>query len=210
MLGALSWWLGGLSCQGSDREGIPGGQAEEKMTSSVKGRAWATPRREPAGLTRPPPATRAAGGLSVRGHGRPLQRPARPGHRQQQAPCQSRPPAPALHFPGRAALRGGAWEKACVPAGVCPRAQPPSPVLWAPLLRRAASVRKRQSASASRCSTWTAGPGAGCTPPSRTCWGRACTTTSRWGGRRGGVPAQVPQTGLGSLSPPPPEQRAPP
>ncbi|KAM5313750.1 interferon-related developmental regulator 2 isoform 2-T2 [Glossophaga mutica] len=46
-------------------------------------------------------------------------------------------------------------------------------------LSRAASARRRRSASASRCSTWTAGPGAGFTPPLRMCWGRACTTTSR-------------------------------
>uniref|UniRef100_A0AC11BS58 Interferon related developmental regulator 2 n=1 Tax=Ovis aries TaxID=9940 RepID=A0AC11BS58_SHEEP len=44
---------------------------------------------------------------------------------------------------------------------------------------RAASVRRRPSASASRCSTWTAGLGAGSTPPSRMRWVPGCTTTSR-------------------------------
>ncbi|XP_021542688.1 interferon-related developmental regulator 2 isoform X4 [Neomonachus schauinslandi] len=44
---------------------------------------------------------------------------------------------------------------------------------------RAVSVRKSLSALASRCSMWTAGPGAVSMPPSRTCWDRACTTTSR-------------------------------
>ncbi|XP_019579343.2 interferon-related developmental regulator 2 isoform X3 [Rhinolophus sinicus] len=50
----------------------------------------------------------------------------------------------------------------------------PCCTLW-----RAATVKKRQSASASRCSTWTAGLGVGSMAPSRTCWGQACTTTSR-------------------------------
>ncbi|XP_019656604.1 interferon-related developmental regulator 2 isoform X3 [Ailuropoda melanoleuca] len=44
---------------------------------------------------------------------------------------------------------------------------------------RAVSVRKNPSASASRCSMWTAGLGAVSMPPSRTCWDQACTTTSR-------------------------------
>ncbi|XP_026356677.1 interferon-related developmental regulator 2 isoform X2 [Ursus maritimus] len=44
---------------------------------------------------------------------------------------------------------------------------------------RAVSVRKSPSASASRCSMWTAGLGAVSMPPSRTCWDQACTTTSR-------------------------------
>lgn len=76
--------------------------------------------------------------------------------------------------------------RTCVLVGVRPQAQPPSPVLWAPLPCRVASVRKRQSASALRCSTWTAGLGAGSMPHSRMCWGRACTTTSRWSGQQGG------------------------
>lgn len=46
-------------------------------------------------------------------------------------------------------------------------------------------MRRRPSASASRCSTWTAGPGAGSTPPSRTRWAPGCTTTSRWAGGEG-------------------------
>ncbi|XP_070216600.1 interferon-related developmental regulator 2 isoform X5 [Bos mutus] len=44
---------------------------------------------------------------------------------------------------------------------------------------RAASVRRRPSASASRCSMWTAGLGAGSTPPSRMRWVLGCTTTFR-------------------------------
>lgn len=67
----------------------------------------------------------------------------------------------------------------------------PRPVSWAPLPCRVASVRKRLSASASRCSTWTAGPGAESTLRSRLCWGRACTTTSRWRGWQGGGPQLV-------------------
>ncbi|XP_058415330.1 interferon-related developmental regulator 2 isoform X3 [Diceros bicornis minor] len=46
-------------------------------------------------------------------------------------------------------------------------------------LLRVASVRRRRSDSGSRCSMWTAGLGAGSMPPSRMCWDRACTTTSR-------------------------------
>ncbi|XP_057561845.1 interferon-related developmental regulator 2 isoform X5 [Hippopotamus amphibius kiboko] len=46
-------------------------------------------------------------------------------------------------------------------------------------LSRAVSVRRRQCASGSRCSMWTAGRGAGSTPPSKTRWVPACTTTSR-------------------------------
>lgn len=46
-------------------------------------------------------------------------------------------------------------------------------------------MRRRPSASASRRSTWTAGPGAGSTPPSRTRWAPGCTTTSRWAGGEG-------------------------
>lgn len=65
------------------------------------------------------------------------------------------------------------------PASVSPGPPAAKPGLTAPLPRRAASVRRRPSASASRCSTWTAGPGAESTPPSRMCWGRACTTTCR-------------------------------
>nr|XP_058932815.1 interferon-related developmental regulator 2 isoform X3 [Kogia breviceps] len=46
-------------------------------------------------------------------------------------------------------------------------------------LSRAASVRRRQSASGSRCSMWIAGLGAGSMLPSRMRWVPACTTTSR-------------------------------
>ncbi|XP_075864010.1 interferon-related developmental regulator 2 isoform X3 [Microcebus murinus] len=46
-------------------------------------------------------------------------------------------------------------------------------------LLRVANVRKKQSALGLRCSTWTAGLGTGSTLPSRKCWVRACTTTSR-------------------------------
>nr|XP_036850052.1 interferon-related developmental regulator 2 isoform X3 [Manis javanica] len=46
-------------------------------------------------------------------------------------------------------------------------------------LLRMASARKTQSALGWRCSMWTAGLGAGSMLPSKTCWARACTTTSR-------------------------------
>ncbi|XP_062056922.1 interferon-related developmental regulator 2 isoform X2 [Lepus europaeus] len=100
------------------------------------------------------------------------------------------PSAHISHILDRRTLCTRTWRPSATPCALWPPtatstvprptggASAPPSVLCCTMLR-AANARRRRSASASRCSTWTAGLGTGSTPPSRKCWARACTTTSR-------------------------------
>lgn len=179
----------GVSGLGRGQERIQGGQAEKKKTSSVKGRVWRTPCGKPAELRL----------LLTHPSSLPLQEDFV--YEDMDALCSAlrtlatdsnKYRAKADRRRQRSTFRAVLHSvevrvRMCVSLRSASPGTVPSPALWAPLPCRAVSVRKKQSASASRCSTWTAGLGAGSTPPSRTLWGQACTTTSRWGNQQGGA-----------------------